>query len=275
MSEHPFHMKRHVIILAQGQERVPDMLRPRQMIGLPLCGGMAIMGRTIMMARELDRDARITVVSELELYAPMFRWAPAKLDGEWPAPSSYEKLIALRGDVDLETTELPDPGTSALKGISRYLDHRRDVENLGALEFTPSQTVVLLGDCVYSWRCMNVLFSDALPYNFVGTSELTDARGDIWGITWRKDADDVLQGWMKKALRKHPATDTYHASQLRQWLFVARAELDPQPALYTAVDDYTRDFDVPSDLDHLYAVSGRAAMDDIAHGLHWGDDRLS
>jgi len=263
--------KRHVIVLAQGQQnRLPELPCPKQMMALPLCAGVPIIARTLMMVRELDPIARITVVCKRGMYEPMFHWRPraaAPDDG-----NALDKVLQLAGDIELEQHELPDPGNSSLKGLGRYLDHRHDVIHQDALDFDPAQTVVLLGDCVYSWRCMGLLFSDAIPYNFVGTSNLSESDGELWGITWRKDAHDPLIQWLKKALRKHPPFAAYQCGQLRQWLFTARAELDPQPVLYTSVDDYTKDFDVPADLEVLYQTSGRAGLDDALHFIRWPTD---
>lgn len=266
-------MKRHVIILAQGQQtRLPSLAHPKQLLPLPLCGDVPLLARTLVQVRMIDPTCHITVVSRAGMYAPIFDWKPA-VTGVWPRSTGHERLSSLIGDGQLETTELPDPGNSSLKGCSRYLDYRRDLQNLDALPFeAPAQTVILLGDVCYSWRAVNILMSDAIPYAFVGTSDLSESAGELWGVTFRKDAEEPLYQWLKKALRKHPPFTPYQCGQLRQWMFVGRAELEPLPIVYVAVDDYTKDFDVPSDLEQLPQTSGRACMDDADHDIWWGPD---
>jgi hypothetical protein len=256
--------QRHVIILAQGQQsRMPDLPIPKQAMALPLCGRVSIIGRTIYMARDIDPQARITVVAEWSMLARIMHPALSSL----VSPMISGMAI---NDPELEEHELADPGNSSLKGISRYLDYRRDCQNLAA-EKTFAQTVVLLGDCVYSWHCLELLMRDTIPYVFVGTSNLSESEGEIWGIAWTSEANETMTDWLKKALRRHPPFEkTYQCGQLRQWLFTARRDNDPHPVIYTSVDDYTKDFDVPADLDHLLSTSGHARMDDRQHGIDWG-----
>lgn len=242
---------------------MPELPIPKQTMALPLCGRVPIIGRTIFMARDLDPQARITVVAPWDMLARIVH--PALRSLVSPTLSG----IAIN-DPELEGHELADPGNSSLKGISRYLDYRRDCQNLDA-ENGFAQTVVLLGDCVYSWRCMEILMSPSVPYAFVGTSNLSESEGELWGISWLAESNPFMVDWMKKALRRHPPFEkTYQCGQLRQWLFTARRDADPTPVIFTAVDDYTKDFDVPADLDSILAVSGHARMDDRARGIDWG-----
>lgn len=251
----------HVIILAQGQQtRLPDLAHPKQLLALPHAGGVPIVARTLVMVRELAPWSVVTVVAKNDLVAA--------IPSRWP---SY-----------WEAHELADPGNSSLKGISRYLDHRRDLMNLGALEFEPSMTVVLLGDVAYSWSCLRALLAPANELApgiaFVGTSTLSESAGELWGIAWRQSADDMMTGWMKKALRRHPPFQAYQCGQLRQWFFTARRDAleeyrsfarAEEVVPFVAVDDYTKDFDIPADLAMLEDVSRAAAADDAAHGVRW------
>lgn len=247
----------HVIILAQGQQtRLPELGHPKQLLALPRAGGVQILARTLVILRELSPWANVTVVAKNELAASI-------------ATSCY-----------WESHELADPGNSSLKGVSRYLDHRRDLMNLGALEFEPSMTTVLLGDVVYSWDCLATLLLTPGPAGlaFVGTSDLSESAGEIWGIQWLPSADAAMTDWLKRALRRHPPFPAYQCGQLRQWLFTARRAMQDElrsvergnaAVPFVAIDDYTKDFDVPADLELLEDVSRAAADDDAQHGLRW------
>ena len=256
--------KRHIIVLAQGQQtRLPELTLPKQLLPLPACAQVPILARTLLMIRELDLTARVTIVGREGLLEPIWAWRPPE------GGNAVNKIAKLAGDIELERYQLPDPGNSSLRGLGRYLQYRQHVIDLHALDFEIAQTVVLLGDVCYSWRAMALLFSDATPYKFVGTADLSESRGELWGVAWRKDADVPLVAWLHKALRKHPPFPAYQCGQLRQWLFTAKAELDRRLRFYEPVDDFTKDFDVPADLDLLHVTSTMAAHDDAQHFIRW------
>lgn len=237
---------KHVIILAHGDQK---------RVRTPIVPGIPVFARTLAQIRALDNFANVTLVAPHTL-------APAAM---WPTKARMGRYVENLLDVallELETHELADPGNSALKGVSRYLDHRRDLQNLGAFDFEVSQTIVLLGDCIYSWRCMEVLLADETAYNFVGSSNLTDDAGKLWGVTWHDDADTEVIGWLKKALRKHP-TGAPQRRQLRQWMFAARQELEDELVTFTGVDDYT------SDVEGGLAALSRALHEDSERGVEW------
>lgn len=229
-------MTTHVVILAQGQQRrLPDLTIPKQALPLKACGDVPLIVRTIALVGWIARP-HVTVVCGGELADAIRQY-----------------------NVDVELHALPDPGNSSLRGCARYLEAapRHD------------RTVVLLGDVCYSWRCAELLLTE--PHAFVGTSNLSPDRGELWGVTWEQSFDSDVITWMKLALARHPPFDEYQCGQLRQWLFAGRDPdryWAPQPS-YIACDDYTRDFDMPSDLLQLDATAQLAADDDRDHGKAW------
>lgn len=257
----------HVIILAQGeQKRLPNLLGyPKQAVRLPWCGDTPLMARTLRQVRILDASARVTAIAGPMLQGILEQASP---------PDSVEFV------------QLPAPGNSSLKGIARYLegtgygsDHDRDMERV----------VVLLGDVVYSWQCLQVLLGVVevsgaqAPVRFVGTRDLTSSTGELWGIAWeRVGAPGMLNG-LSSALEHHPPFDDYQPGQLRRWLWEMNGrrgpwrspDLDCSPSVlaetggYVAIDDYTRDIDLPEHIEMIPGISASAYHDDLKYGLVW------
>lgn len=256
-------MRAEVIILAQGnQSRLRGMSGYKQMLPLPRCGNIPIIGRTIQqLCRFLDPAAVITTVGWPKMGIPTVE----TLSGELPT---------CRG------VTLPDPGNSSLKGISRYLEHRGVSHNFDA-------TIVLLGDVVYSWACLNAIMGCAMrtgatsrhgaSWGFVGTSDLNASGGELWGVAWAKQHDVHMLGSLADALLRHPPfEDEYQPGQMRRWMsgwkrgdVAEHRDTLAEWGHYLAVDDYTRDIDLPSHVAQIPALSELAAADDAAHGMLW------
>jgi hypothetical protein len=167
---------------------------------------------------------------------------------------------------------LPEPGNSALKGIARYLELREQQGRRYA------STIVLLGDVVYSWACLEAIWNLSRTYGFVGTSDLSLERGELWGVAWSREYEDRMLSNLRDALLRHPLGDEYHPAQLRRWISgFRRGDLADHVSkltrlgAYVPIDDYTHDIDLPMHLVMLPELSKAAAADDERHGIVWTD----
>lgn len=271
-------MKTHVIILAQGQQkRLPTLTVAKQMLRLPACGDTPILHRTIrqcwnLLAPSLRDGSQMTVVSWLpvteELVRTGVRWLGHPQDSR---PIAYHPGVCT----------LPDPGNSSLRGIDRYLRQAADERAKARYE----RTVVLLGDVVYSWAALGAIFAGThWGMGFVGTTDLGPAGGELWGISWNRNNEHPMYTTLANALTKHPSFTEYQCGQMRRWLWevdklcTGKTPRDPRyvPPVsdarrtwYRAIDDYTRDIDLPAHLETLGDISIRAAADDLANGMAW------
>jgi molybdopterin-guanine dinucleotide biosynthesis protein A len=239
-------MTTEVIILAQGTQKRLGMAHGyKQLLKLPACGGVPIMERTV---RQVDalRGGHMIIVCTRALEMAMPR-----------------RLLSL-----IPRVELPDPGNSSLKGIARYLEQRGDP--------TP-RTIVLFGDVVYSWACLEQLLKFSESYGFVGTANLSAGGGELWGVAWSREFEDEMVRTLRDALLRHPPfNDEYQPGQMRRWITGWRRGdiVDHIRDLtwrghYAAVDDYTHDIDLPPDIALLPELSIAAAKDDADHGALW------
>lgn len=240
-----------VIILAQGpmdrmsrhwgrsgvSAAVPE-LQP-----LPACGMIPVIMRTMKQAARLGADR--------------------------PALITWDRVNAsITGNA--RWTQLPEPGNSALKGIARYLEIR---EQQGRRY---ERTIVLLGDVVYSWACLEAIWGVSKTFGFVGTKDLSMEAGELWGVAWSRGSEDRMIAGLRDALLRHPLGDEYHPAQLRRWVTGwQRGRLEDhvgklrRTGAYIDVDDYTHDIDVPMNLVMLPDLSWAAAADDAEHGIRW------
>jgi hypothetical protein len=248
-----------VIILAQGtQSRLGHAHGLKQLLPLPACDGIPIMGRTVLQCLEFTWMEHVQIVSWPEVEEMMSSTMPG-----WAMPS---------------VVTLSDPGNSALKGIARYLESkhrsaRGDLPGLGC-----ARTVVLLGDVVYSWACLETLFLASRDWGFVGTPDLSGSGGELWGIAWSHDAEACMIVSLRDALLRHPPfEEDYQPGQLRRWISGSRCgditthvEELRRTGHYVDISDYTHDIDVPDHLAMLPWLSESAATDDAKHGVTWG-----
>jgi len=244
-----------IIILAQGtQERLGHHLGPKQLLALPRCGNIPIMCRTTRQAWQRS-DWWPTIVT----------WPHVRAGLSWSAPDGERKTITPA------YVSLPEPGNSSLKGIARYLEQRTQSGR------HYDHTIVLLGDVVYSWACLDAIWRQSKTCGFVGTSDLSSGSGELWGVAWSREHELSMIADLQDAMLRHPPfEDTYQPGQLRRWItgwrrgdivdHVAKATIAMR---YAAVDDYTHDIDRPSDLFLLPALSVSAAADDARHGVSW------
>lgn len=242
-----------VIILAQGtQQRMGAAFRdmPKQLLPLKHCAGTPILARTILQLRHLFPSWTVHLVTWDHVFAGASLGANAD---------------------NLKVTQLPAPGNSSLKGIARFLEQRPPVR-------PQTKTIVLLGDVVYSWACLDALYGLSGHMGFAGTSDLSSSKGEVWGIAWHAMHDDAMMAELRDALLRHPPIDdTYQPGQLRRWVVgwrrgdvadhVARLR---KTGNYTPIDDYTMDVDLPQHVPLLDKASELAAADDEGHGLSWG-----
>ncbi len=278
-----------VVILAQGrQERMGTSIdRPKQLLPLPACGNTPIISRTLqqiprlLIGESFNLDRALTVEYSTTIEVVAWHEVHAGL-GEIRVdylrhPTDLGNRASLEFNPDL--VSIPDPGNSALKGVHRYFE--RDGEwKRRAIPRRYDRTVVLLGDVIYSWRCLEAIFSDLATGNpglrcrFVGTSDISPSAGELWGIAWQSDrgehcAHDVMMTALEHAMAKHPPfKDTYQPGQLRRWMWALHPAFQTTPR-YVAIDDYTRDIDLPEHVPMIASVSERAAEDDREHGLTW------
>lgn len=253
----------HVIILAQGrQTRLPALPVAKQLLPLPACNGTPILYRTMRQLWHLlpgvkTLDDRVTVVS----------WLPVMERLQFEA-------VTIGDDARYfpEVDTLSDPGNSSLKGIARYLEQRtsavdRSEERWG---WRPrhDRTVVLLGDVVYSWACLRAILSDRELFAFCGTSDISPSGGELWGVSWAIGQESLMRAALEVALKKHPPFTDYQPGQMRRWMWAIHPEFQTTRS-YTAIDDYTRDIDLPEHVDGIPALSALAAADDAANGVTW------
>jgi hypothetical protein len=281
----------HVLILAQGsQKRMGgDRSLPKQMLPLSahiLAGAenIRILDRTIgQVMRILTGDATtpesaragvaphgVTVIGNAELRRMEPRgvfWMQDELGG----PETY--------GASPEVHTLPDPGNSSLMGLARALDRLTREP-----QAPRGRRIILLGDVVYSWACLEKLFrpEDAGAVTFCGTPDLDAERGELWGVSWFRSAENLISDALDFALTtasKHE--DEYQPGQLRQLLFAVDHRLLPDAIpehltkgfwhkerhWFCEIDDYTMDVDLPEHLIDLARSSLQALADDQERGL--------
>lgn len=247
-----------IIILAQGtQQRLRPYAGFKQLLPLPACGGVPLLCRTVRLVWvRCGIWPTITAVT----------WPDVRGRSDIRFPHNGQNIVVAPAYVPLA-----DPGNSSLKGIARYLETR------GGRRY--EQTVVLLGDVVYSWACLDALWQIADGHGFVGTKDLASDRGEVWGVAWHRRHEDDMMSALRDALLRHPPfDDNYQPGQMRRWITGwARGDLRDHVAKHRAlgryadIDDYTHDIDVPHDLALLPELSAAAASDDEAHGMSWTD----
>lgn len=250
-------MSTEVIILAQGnQSRMGREAGWKQLLPLPLCGGVPILLRTLLQVQSFFPSARVTLVS----WARMVTESPNGFAPQWQRALSATRFY-----------ELPDPGNSSLKGIARFLEN-------SANDPWREHTIVLLGDVVYSWACLAALAMLSDRCGFAGTSDLSSSGGELWGVAWHQRHLDGMMAELRDSLLRHPPfDDTYQPGQLRRWLVgwrrgdvaehVTRLS---RTGNYLPIDDYTMDVDLPQHIPLLERASRAAAFDDEQHDLVWG-----
>jgi hypothetical protein len=248
-------MNVEVIILAQGtQQRLGSQHGLKQLLPLPACGGMPILGRTLRQVQRLLHPAAVTVVATDALFLELGQRA-------------HEYMTLVRG------VELAYPGNSSLKGISRYLEAFSE-----SRESRSDHTIVLLGDVVYSWACLEALIEMAADWGFVGSPDLCASAGELWGVAWNLAQEGVMLVSLRDALLRHPPfEDEYQPGQMRRWISGWRrgaiedhVEKLRRTGHYTDIADYTHDIDLPADVTLLPWLSEAAAADDAKYGITWG-----
>ena len=267
-------MRTEIIILAQGnQSRLRGMSGYKQMIPLPHCGNIPIIGRTIQqLCRFYDDQDTITTVAWPKMGVPVVEARAALRIGELEAALREIEPGGLRnyGLPSCRGVTLPDPGNSSLKGISRYLEQR-------GVSHSFNRTMVLFGDVIYSWVCLAALLDAAATWGFVGTSDLNASGGELWGVAWAKEHEVHMLGSLADALLRHPPfEDEYQPGQMRRWMsgwkrgdVAEHRDILARNGHYIAIDDYTQDIDLPVHVAQVPALSASAAADDAAHGMLW------
>jgi hypothetical protein len=268
----------HVIVLAQGQQkRLAGLKMAKQLLRLPECNDVPLLMRTLCQLAMLGHEA-ITVVCAGDLKYTI------------EAGTSADILRQTGRMVYLHAYELGDPGNSSLKGLARYLDTQIDRGLVSSHH--NFQTLVLLGDVVYSWQCLRAIAHGThWNHGFVGTSDLSASGGELWGVSWFPSAHPTMLSLLDRALANHPPFEEYQPGQLRRWLWAMNDLANPlgiavdgqiigqaanrdmrqgyRPTWFTAIDDYTRDIDLPEHVNMLPRLSAAAKADDEANGLHW------
>lgn len=269
-------MKTHVIILAQGQQkRLPSLTVAKQMLPLPACGDMPIMHRTIRQLYSLlDMVPRTDPRDPIREMITVVCWLPMSEE-----LSRVGVPVAHRLRYHPDTYTLVEPGNSSLKGIERYLSKTAD--DRAREDYV--RTVILFGDVVYSWACLRAILSGThWNMGFVGTSDLSTAGGELWGLSWNLSANQTMLECLAAANAKHPPFIDYQPGQMRRWLWEVDRLIDGESAKSTetgrgllvrtwfkAIDDYTRDIDIPEHLKLINDLSQAAAADDRANGAPW------
>lgn len=247
-------MTTHVIILAQGsQTRLPGLQIPKQLLELDT-GELADAPRTIL-HRTLWMLGRFRIMSSMDVTV-VCGDVIAKALRDQDIPRDVPRGSATH------TLKLAEPGNSSLKGVHQALAIPKE-----RLLERGDRIAILLGDTVYSWKCLLEILAPR-PIAFVGTGDLGQSEGEIWGISWNRDQDEVMRRAREAALAEHPPAHftEYQPGQLRRWLW-AHCNFDRTPVTpyrdYYEVDDYTRDIDIPAHLELLPALARAAYEDDL------------
>lgn len=269
----------HVIILAQGkQQRLTGFKVAKQLLALPAhaaCGApnSQIMGRTIMQVVKLLTG--VDLISDahkgwLQHRITVVGWPTTETALE-PVRVPYMEHPKTKATIDLvvypEFVHLADPGNSSLQGIVRFLRHDEE-QRVASLHQRGKhlRTVVLLGDVVYSWACLEAIFRGPQTsyVTFAGTPDLSAEGGELWGLSWFRDGEAVAMKAMYEALDKSSKADSsvYQCGQLRHWLWA----MDPtqRSSWWVPINDYTMDVDLPEHLVTLARASLEAYADDRA-----------
>lgn len=279
--------RRHtrVFILAQGQQRrLPTLEIPKQMLKLPACNNTRIIDRTlcqlamllpgVQVARSVDEYVDTSFAHVTVICGGMLADHVGDPLGKRRVWEATQRVL------HIDDLELHDPGNSSLKGIHRTFVWQ-DFWNRPRRE--QDQTIVLLGDVVYSWECLEKIIAAPLyrqgDVRFVGTKDLDPGHGELWGLTWCWSRTTMMRAALDDAMARHPPYADYQPGQMRRWLWaVDRCEGlfgDGFPARertrswFQACDDYTRDIDLPKHVELLGELGELAAADDREHGLHW------
>lgn len=245
-------MSTNVIILCQGsQSRLPTLTCAKQMLPLAACGGMPILARTWEQLNRLSANSHLTV--QIVAWQPLIE---AFLRGPQHFPVCRTSLGFLT---------LPEPGNSSLKGVAAALARRSAIYD---------QTVILLGDVVYSWDTLRTALWNT-KVSFLGTPDLSPSGGELFAVRWNAAAEATMLAWLDGALAAHPKFKEYQPGQMRLWLTGGHDwnHAIPMPisewTSYHSVTDYTDDIDLPADVTNLPALSVLAAADDAANGVTW------
>lgn len=277
----------HVIILAQGTQRRMGVTGPRkQLLPIPGYEDIPILVRTIsqIVYRFSRTHLQLDVITWSDVKAsieagPGFLIGLAGYERDIPGWASRSARIG-NGQLPERTNfiELPQPGNSSLRGIGEVM---RELP----LDRGHDHTIVLLGDVVYSWTCLDVLAASREPPRagvFAGSSNLSSGGGELWGVAWSRFGEEQMRADLDDALLRHPSfdDDIYQPGQLRRWIVgwrrgTVEQNVDRRRFMgqYVDVDDYTMDVDVPDDAKRLATVAELARRDDISRGLHLEADR--
>lgn len=255
-------MTTHVIILAQGsQTRLPGLRIPKQLLDLVVPGPIAPVWRG-------NGSVSVHKISILERTFQMLVAMPATAYVTVVGGATIVSAVSAIGRHVAFGMTLNDPGNSSLKGAHQVLANQCDPDVCAAdCRWQADRTAILLGDTVYSWKCLREILSPR-PIAFVGTGDLGRSEGEIWGISWNRDQDEVMRRAREAALADHPPAHftEYQPGQLRRWLW-AHCNFDRTPVTpyrdYYEVDDYTRDIDIPTHLELLPALARAAYEDDL------------
>jgi hypothetical protein len=267
------HHPVHVIILAQGkQKRLAEAISiPKQMLTLPACGNVPIIDRTLTQLAMMFPATLEKTYDKLWIeHATVTVVCGNPLKYHVDAAGKSATYARTNRVLSVHARELPDPGNSSLKGISRYMDDQGGPASLHG-QF---QTVVLLGDVIYSWACLKAcLTPTAHELAFTCSSDISNGHGELWGLTWRQGVRPRMMATLASALRKHPPFEEYQPGQMRRWMWEIDRVLGYKPGgkrtWMHGIDDYTRDIDTPKHVAQLAELAEAACADDLEHGLDW------
>lgn len=263
----------HVIILAQGQQtRLPGLQIAKHLLEIPHVGER-ILDRTLRLVSELAPNGWLTLI------APLTTAAAISTRGSVSATVTLEEMQvslariadhrptafhkpAWRGARLIEVVTLADPGNHAVAGLQRYLRRRA---------FVNEETVVLLGDVIYSRNALMAILASSAPeadpafdgVTFVGTPDLTGGGGELFGIRVCGKRRDVLLAEVPKS---SSAFTAYQPGRLREllWELQKRARFSwdlrvHRKAPYIPIADFTTDIDTPADVAMLPEIGARVA----------------
>lgn len=289
-----------VVIMCHGQQtRLADLKIRKHLLPLPLCG-TTILQRTIGMLEGARDVGEIVVVGPPDIAAALgftgmmdsidlATWSSSPPDH--PPVNGYEDpgVVYMATPPCLEVVTLGNkPGHSVIRGLQKIRAYL--AQDRCGPEIVYDRTVVLMGDVVYSRRCLSALLHAVPPAEqpiwFAVTPDLSPSTGEVFGLSYSRAGTAEFLDILDNVA--HPPFDAYQPGQLRRllwdrqsregerWLAIEKVSSSvvagavrsslrskPHEACCTILDhDFTRDIDTVKDLMRLGELDVAAWHDD-------------
>lgn len=221
---------RYLIMAQGGQERLPTLGYSKCLIPI---GDEPLLSRTLRLLAELDSSVTpgsVSVIGREELRRTCQNAA--------------------------ELVTLTTPGKCILDGIAQT----RPL-------WGNARTTILLGDVLFSRAVMAAIveqshYADCAP-GFWGTADLSASGGELFAMSFHRSWYENMQLLLNSAPCRRTNPTRSQPGHLRNLMLAVQGLLgwkagDPEPywhpALMAVVDDFTTDFDTPTDLAEMPRV---------------------